>query len=90
MDEFLSLNRKMCVTALRGVITHYGCFKDVSAVTDTSSLCIVSCAACLNFEVDNLCSSQSVLWDQMGTACSLFLIPLFSHSENSCHALVRT
>ena len=72
------------------MITHYGCFKDVSAVIGVCSPCSVLHAACLSFEVDHLLSDQPVLWDQRVTAHSLFLTPLFSHSENSCHALVRT
>ena len=68
---------------------HYGCFEDVNAVIDMCP-CSESHAACLSFEVDNLFSGKSVQWDQRIIACSLFLTPLFSHSENSCHALVRT
>ena len=83
------LNNQMSSTALRAMIAHYGCFEDVSAVTDVCPPCSVLGAACLSFEVDHLYSGQSVLWDQRVTACSMFLTPLFSHSENSCHALVR-
>ena len=72
------------------MIAHYGCFGDVSAVIDTCPPCSVSGAACLNFEGDYLISGQSVPWYQWVTACLLFLTPLLSHSENSCHVLVRT
>ena len=55
------------------MIAHYGYFEDVSAVIGMSPLCSASHAACLSFEVYNLFSGQSVLWDQRVTTCSLFL-----------------
>ena len=48
------------------MITHYGCFEDVSAVIDMCPPCGVSHAACLSFEVDHLFSGQSVLLDSKG------------------------
>ena len=70
------------------MIAHYGCFKDESAVIDVCPPFSVSHAVCLSFEVDHLFSDQSVLWNQRVTVLLLFLTPLFTHSENSCHALV--
>ena len=55
------------------MIAHHGCFEDVSAVIDMCPPCSVSCAACLSFEVDQIFSGQSVLWDEKVIACSLFL-----------------
>ena len=72
------------------MIAHCGCFEDVTAVIDLCSSSSVLCAVCLSFEVEHLFSGKSVLWDQRVTACLLFLTPLFSHSENNCHTLVRT
>ena len=59
------------------MIGHYGCFENVSAVIDTCPPCSVLCAACLSFEVDNLFSGQSVLWDQMVTAFNCFSLNCF-------------
>ena len=40
---------------------------------EVQSLTHVLLVVCLSFEADYLFSGQSVLWDQMVTACSLFL-----------------
>ena len=55
------------------MVAHYGCFEDVSAVIDACPSCSVSCAGCLSFEVDLLCSSQSVPLDQ---SYCLFIVPV--------------
>ena len=70
------------------MIAHYGCFEDESVVIDACPPCSVVYAACLSFEVDHLFSGQSVHGIK-GLLHSLFLTSLFSHSENSCHALTR-
>ena len=69
---------------------HYGCFEDESVVIDMCPPCSVSHATYLSFEVEHLFSGQSGILDLKVTACLLFLTPMFSYSENSCHALVRT
>ena len=65
------------------MIAHYGCSEDVSTVIDFCPPCNVSIAGCLSFEVNNLFSGPYVPWDQRVIACSLFLTPLFPHSEKS-------
>ena len=69
------------------MIAHYGWFEDVNAVIEMCPPCCVLCTACkaLKLIIYLVVSLYSAI-----NACSLFLILLFSQSENSCYALVRT